>query len=64
MDFDYDFDYDILDACARLGLEVDKYARVLCPFHNETKASLQLYLDSHSFYCFGCGAWGDAVYLV
>jgi len=33
----------------------------LCPFHNEKTGSFAVYPDSSSFYCFGCGAGGDAV---
>ena len=33
----------------------------LCPFHNEKTPSFTVYPDSVSFYCFGCGADGDAI---
>ncbi len=33
----------------------------LCPFHNEKTPSFTVYGDTGSFYCFGCGAGGDAV---
>ncbi len=33
----------------------------LCPFHNEKTPSFTVYSDTQSFYCFGCGAGGDAV---
>ena len=33
----------------------------LCPFHNEKTSSFAVYPDTVSFYCFGCGAGGDAV---
>lgn len=33
----------------------------LCPFHNEKTPSFTVYQDTQSFYCFGCGAGGDAV---
>ncbi len=33
----------------------------LCPFHNEKTPSFTVYPDSRSFYCFGCGAGGDAI---
>lgn len=36
----------------------------LCPFHNEKTASFTIYPDSQSFYCFGCGAGGDAITFV
>ena len=33
----------------------------LCPFHNEKTPSFTVYLATQSFYCFGCGAGGDAI---
>lgn len=36
----------------------------LCPFHNEKTPSFAVYPDTQSFYCFGCGAAGDAITFV
>lgn len=36
----------------------------LCPFHNEKTPSFTVYPETQSFYCFGCGAGGDAVTFV
>lgn len=33
----------------------------LCPFHGEKTASFNLYPETASFYCFGCGAGGDVI---
>lgn len=33
----------------------------LCPFHNEKTPSFTVYPESQSFYCFGCGAGGEAI---
>ena len=33
--------------------------KINCPFHQESRPSLHVYEDS--FYCFGCGAYGDAI---
>lgn len=36
----------------------------LCPFHNEKTPSFHIYLDTQSFYCFGCQAGGDVITFV
>lgn len=33
----------------------------LCPFHNEKTPSFNIYPESSSFYCFGCGVGGDVI---
>ncbi|MBO5396827.1 MAG: DNA primase [Clostridia bacterium] len=33
----------------------------LCPFHTEKTPSFVIYRDTMSYYCFGCGAGGDAI---
>ena len=33
----------------------------LCPFHGEKNPSFNIYTESGSFYCFGCGAGGDVI---
>ena len=34
-----------------------------CPFHDDQSPSLSVYLDSNRYYCFACGARGDAIAL-
>ncbi|MDR0913615.1 MAG: DNA primase, partial [Oscillospiraceae bacterium] len=36
----------------------------LCPFHSEKTPSFNVYLDSNSYYCFGCSAGGGVVNFV
>lgn len=36
----------------------------LCPFHTEKTPSFYIYRDTQSYYCFGCGAGGDAITFV
>lgn len=33
----------------------------LCPFHNEKTPSFTVYLNTQSYYCFGCGSGGDVI---
>ena len=33
----------------------------LCPFHTEKSASFHVHPDKGFYYCFGCGAKGDAI---
>ncbi|MCM1364088.1 MAG: DNA primase [Faecalibacterium sp.] len=33
----------------------------LCPFHNEKTPSFTVYPETQSYYCFGCGAGGEAI---
>ncbi len=41
-----------------------KNKKGLCPFHSEKTPSMVVYPDTQSFYCFGCGAGGDAISFV
>ncbi len=38
--------------------------RGLCPFHSERSPSFTVYPSDNSFYCFGCGAGGNAITFV
>ncbi|RTL04440.1 toprim domain-containing protein [Candidatus Dependentiae bacterium] len=38
----------------------DEY-KAICPFHNEKTPSLSVVPSKEMFYCFGCGAGGDAI---
>lgn len=39
-------------------------AKGLCPFHNEKTPSFTVYINTQSYYCFGCGAGGDAIMFI
>ncbi len=56
----------------RISLDkiISKYAKLeptgkgfkcLCPLHNEKTPSFHIYTDMNAFYCFGCGASGNAI---
>lgn len=34
--------------------------KIICPFHGDVNASLQVDIDKNRFYCYGCGVYGDA----
>ncbi|MCS7050356.1 MAG: CHC2 zinc finger domain-containing protein, partial [Thermomicrobium sp.] len=38
-----------------------KNFKARCPFHQERTPSFYVFPDTQSFYCFGCGASGDAL---
>jgi DNA primase len=42
----------------RYGLKVNRAGMACCPFHDDRNPSMKL---DDRFYCFGCGATGDAV---
>ena len=52
--------YDVISTYVTLKKRGRTYVG-LCPFHNEKTPSFTVYPDTESFYCFGCGAGGDAV---
>lgn len=41
------------------GLEVKRGGMIVCPFHSDKSPSMKLNEDY--YYCFGCGATGDAI---
>lgn len=50
------------EVLAWYGLQANRSGFLCCPFHAEKTASCRIY--EKSFYCFGCGAGGDAVSFV
>ena len=42
----------------RYGLKVERNGMVCCPFHNDKHPSMKI---DQNYYCFACGAKGDAV---
>lgn len=57
---------DILDTISPyVDLKVRGSTAVgLCPFHNEKTPSFTVYVNTQSFYCFGCGLGGDVITFV
>lgn len=49
-------------AAEHYGLKVSRNGMACCPFHHDRHPSLKL--NENYFFCFGCGAKGDVIYLV
>ena len=56
--------YSIIDIAKRLGLEIDKNNKAICPFHKDINPSLSFNTKENYYYCFACGAGGDNIKLV
>ena len=41
------------------GMEPDRHGMACCPFHSDSDPSMKL--NDTYYYCFGCGANGDAI---
>ena len=41
------------------GIDVNRYGKALCPFHNDRHPSMVVY-DDH-YYCYACGEHGDVI---
>lgn len=50
------------EAAEHYGIEVSRYGKALCPFHNDRHPSMTVY-DDH-YHCFACGEHGDVIDLV
>ncbi|MBQ0037293.1 MAG: hypothetical protein KBS74_01325 [Clostridiales bacterium] len=53
---------DLREAARFYGFDVNRAGFCCCPFHDEKTASCHIWPDH--FYCFGCGAGGDAIAFV
>ena len=49
----------VRQAAEHYGLKVNRNGMACCPFHNDRHPSLKL--NEEYFFCFGCGATGDAI---
>ena len=47
------------EAAERYGVDVNRYGKALCPFHNDRHPSL--YVADDHYHCFACGEHGDVI---
>ena len=57
-------DMPIEEVAAKLGIEVGRHHKALCPFHQDRHPSLHFDIKRNRFKCFSCGASGDVIDLV
>ena len=50
---------NLREAAELYGIDVNRYGKALCPFHNDRNPSL--YVADDHYYCFACGAHGDVI---
>lgn len=49
------------DAARHYGFAVDRGGRILCPFHNDSHPSLQLYKNGRGWWCYVCDTGGSVI---
>lgn len=47
--------------CDRYGIEVTRNHKALCPFHKDSRPSMQIYASRRGWYCFVCGKGGSVI---
>ena len=50
---------NLREAAELYGIDVNRYSKALCPFHNDRNPSL--YVADDHYYCFACGEHGDVI---
>ena len=50
---------NLREAAELYGIDVNRYGKALCPFHNDRHPSL--YVADEHYYCFACGEHGDVI---
>jgi len=55
----------ILDLMGKYGIKLSSYSagrkNCKCPFHNDKFPSMVVYLNTNSWYCFGCNKGGSVI---
>lgn len=47
--------------CDMYGMEVTSFHKSLCPFHHDSKPSMQIYDGDSGWWCFVCGTGGSTI---
>lgn len=55
---------NLRSALATLNIQWPRTKKLRCPHHHDKTASLHLYEQTNSWYCYSCGANGDAYGLI
>ena len=50
---------NLREAAELYGIDVNRYGKALCSFHNDRHPSL--YVADDHYYCFACGEHGDVI---
>ena len=50
---------NLREAAELYGIDVNRYGKTLCPFHNDWHPSL--YVADDHYHCFACGEHGDVI---
>ena len=54
----------ILEVLAHYGIHPDKNNLIRCPFHEDKTPSMQIYPNTNTYNCFGCGKTGDVIQFI
>ena len=54
----------ILEVLQHYSLKPNKNNLLLCPFHEDKTSSLQLYPNTNTYHCFGCGKTGNVIQFI
>lgn len=51
----------VIEAARRYGFEPDRQGKICCPFHDDSRPSLQLYKGARGWWCYVCDRGGSVI---
>ena len=51
----------VIEAARRYGFEPDRQGKICCPFHDDSRPSLQLYKGVRGWWCYVCDRGGSVI---